>query len=103
MRRFCFTTLVLLFAMLLQQVATPHFVSMIESHHHHEDGTYHDDESIESDQHMAAEHSTVLPAITSTFTYGPLTPERHAADILYRINIPDSIAGRVFRPPRPQS
>ena len=39
-----------------------------EDHHHHADGSWHVDESTESDQHAAADHVGSSPALHSTVT-----------------------------------
>ena len=85
--------LVLLLAMLWQSVAIAragsavnpvadlaHAVlhSQVDSHHHHEDGSYHLDDSAESAQHLIADHVSVaiglLPTVATSVPLTGTTP-----------------------------
>jgi hypothetical protein len=52
-----------------------------EGHHHHDDGSWHVDESSESAQHMMADHVASSPALHSTLTWrwAPVASQSPAA------------------------
>jgi len=52
-----------------------------ESHHHHDDGSWHADESTESAQHATADHVGSPPALhsTSTLRWAPVASQSPAA------------------------
>jgi hypothetical protein len=74
-----------------------------EVHHHHEDGTYHLDESKESAQHSAADHPSVSLAIASSFNPRLFGYEPTALETKYRLVVPSPALDRLFKPPRPRS
>ena len=69
-------------------------------HHHHEDGSYHQDDSAESVQHMAADQlnaSLALPALP----LHDVPPVRSAApDSLRLMRVPSPTLDGLLRPPR---
>ncbi len=71
-----------------------------EGHHHHDDGTYHVEDSVESVQHLLADHLTVplgmLLCIAPSFS--PTGSARPGTD--YPIASPHPDPDGLFRPPR---
>jgi hypothetical protein len=75
----------------------------IDSHHHHDDGTTHENDSNESAQHTAADHASVSAAIVSSFVQGFSVVEMCVAPCLSAADIPNPHVGLPFRPPRPRA
>lgn len=107
--------LVMLFAMLWQSVALARPGSTVnvladlehaalhwqeEGHHHHEDGSFHLDDSLASTFHILSDHLTVttalLPAAAQYFP--PCATE--APGVLHDTPVPDPILDGLLRPPR---
>ena len=110
--------LVMLFAMLWQSVALARIGSSVnaladlehtalhlqqEAHHHHEDGSYHLDESYESTQHLLTDHlsMTVELLISSCRLFLPLgsTPP----GVLHHTTVASPVLDGLLRPPRARS
>jgi hypothetical protein len=110
------TILVVLLAMLWQSVALARVSSTVnlmadlehaalhwqdESHHHHEDGTYHLDSSQESMQHMLSDHGGANAALL------PLSPKHEISLIgaskargIHAEPAPNPFLDGLLRPPR---
>jgi len=74
-----------------------------ESHHHHEDGSYHLDDSPESVQHMVADPLSASLAMAAPSSHG-LPPLRSAAPGgLHATPVPNPTLDGLLRPPRPRS
>jgi hypothetical protein len=106
---------VMLFAMLWQSVALARPGSTVnvladlehaalhwqeEGHHHHDDGTFHLDDSQASTFHVLSDHLTVttalLPAVSHHFP--PSTSSRPGG--LHDDRVPDPFLDGLLRPPR---
>lgn len=107
--------LVMLFAMLWQSVtmarpgstvnaladlehATLHWQG--EAHHHHEDGSYHLDDSNESMQHVVTDHLSASLALAATTSHDFPPLGSAAPSDLHGTLVPDPALDGVFRPPR---
>jgi hypothetical protein len=110
--------LVVLFAMLWQSVALARAGSTVNAladmqhtalhwqeagHHHHEDGSYHLDDSKESVQHVLSDHMNVTAAllVASSHDFPPL--ESAAPGGLHKGSVPDPDLEGLLRPPRSRS
>ena len=110
--------LLILIAMLWQSVAMARIGSTVnaladmehaalhwqaESHHHHEDGSYHLDDSNESAQHVAIDHLSATLAMTapSSHDFPPLGSA--APGGLYGTPVPNPTLEGLLRPPRPRA
>jgi hypothetical protein len=107
--------LVMLFAMLWQTVALARAGSTVsaladmehtalhwqeEGHHHHEDGSYHLDDSPESVQHVIADHVSASAALLVSTSHGFPPPESAAPAGLLNALVPDPDPEGLLRPPR---
>ncbi len=107
--------LVMLFAMLWQSVAMARIGSTVnaladlqhaslhwqgEAHHHHEDGSYHQDDSKESMQHVVTDHVNASLALTagSLHDFTPLGSV--APEALRERLVPNPAVDGLLRPPR---
>lgn len=107
--------LVMLFAMLWQSVAMARVGSTVnvmadlahatlhwqaEAHHHHEDGSYHQDDSKESVQHVVTDHlnASLALAAASSHDFTPLGSV--APDGLRERLVPSPALDGLLRPPR---
>ena len=114
MRRFS-VLLVMLFAILWQSVALARAGSTVnaladmehtalhwqeEGHHHHEDGSYHLDNSPESVQHVIIDHVSVFAAllVSALHDFPPLGSA--APGGLHKAPVPDPDPEGLLRPPR---
>lgn len=110
--------LVMLFAMLWQTVAVARAGSTMnaladmehaslhwqeEGHHHHEDGSYHLDDSIASAQHVLNDHlsATVALGVTPSHHFPPLGSA--APGGLHDAPVPNPTLDGLLRPPRSRS
>ena len=110
-----FVLVVLLFAMLWQSVALARIGSSVNAladlehaalhlqqaaHHHHEDGSYHLDESYESTQHLLTDHlsMTIELLISSCPLFPPLGST--APGVLHHTTAAGPILDGLLRPPR---
>jgi hypothetical protein len=110
--------LVLLCSMLWQSVAMARIGSTVnpladlehatlhwqgEAHHHHEDGSYHQDDSKESVQHVVTDHlnASLALAASSSHDFTPLVSA--APDGLHERLVPNPALDGLLRPPRSQS
>ncbi len=113
-----FVLLALLFAMLWQSVALARVGSTVNAladmqhtalhwqekgHHHHEDGSYHLDDSNESVQHVLSDHvsATVALFVTSSHDFPRLGSA--APDGLRQASVPGPALEGLLRPPRSRS
>lgn len=73
-----------------------------EGHHHHEDRTFHRDDSDESAQHMVADHlSASLAMAMATPPSHDFPPLGSAAPVgLHETPVPDPTLDGLLRPPR---
>jgi hypothetical protein len=109
---------VMLFAMLWQSVAFARAGSTAnaladlghaalhwqeEGHHHHEDGSYHLDESKESAQHVLSDHVSAAAAlmVPASHDFPPLGSA--APGGLHERLVPDPMLDGLLRPPRSRS
>jgi hypothetical protein len=107
--------LVMLFAMLWQSVALARVGSTVnvladlehaalhwqeQGHHHHEDGSYHLDDSKDSAQHVLGDHVTATTAllVTASHDFPPLGSA--APGGLHERLVPDPTLDGLLRPPR---
>ena len=75
--------------------------SQDEGHHHHDDGTYHVEDSADSVQHLLTDHVTAhlgLILVTAT-SFLPTGSARHGTD--HPLASPHPDLDGLFRPPRP--
>jgi len=74
-----------------------------EDHHHHEDGSYHLDDSKESAQHMVADHlsASLGMAAPPLHDFGHL--QSAAPGGLHPTLVPDPTLDGLLRPPQPRS
>ena len=107
--------LVMLFAMLWQSVAMARIGSTVNpladlehatlhwqgvAHHHHEDGSYHQDDSKESVQHVVTDHLNASLALTAA-SWHDFTPLGSVApDGLRERLVPNPPLDGLLRPPR---
>ena len=111
----CAILLVLLFAMLWQSVAMARPGSTVnaladlahavlhwqgESHHHHEDGSYHLDDSNESKQHGVSDHLNASMALAATSSHGFPPLGSAVPPDLHRTPVATPALDGLFRPPR---
>lgn len=109
---------VLLFAMLWQSVALARAGSTAnaladlghaalhwqeEGHHHHEDGSYHLDESKESAQHVLSDHVSATAALMVPASHAFPPPGSAAPGGLHDRLVPDPTLDGLLRPPRSRS
>ena len=74
-----------------------------EAHHHHEDGSYHQDDSKESVQHVVTDHLNASLALAASSAYD-FTPLGSAApDGLHERLVPNPALDGMLRPPRSHS
>ncbi|MBL8343857.1 MAG: hypothetical protein JNN03_00290 [Rubrivivax sp.] len=110
--------LVMLFAMLWQTVAmarggtTANALADLqhaalhwqeEGHHHHEDGSYHLDESKESAQHLLSDHVSAATALMFAASHGFPPLGSAAPGGLHEARVPDPTLDGLLRPPRSHS
>ena len=110
--------LTLLFAMLWQSVALARVGSTVnvladqahaalhwqeEGHHHHDNGSYHADDSKASAQHTLSDHvsATVALIVTASHHFPPLGATAPAA--MRETVVPDPALDGLLRPPRHRS
>lgn len=110
--------LVMLFAMLWQSVALARVGSTVNAltdmahtalhwqeagHHHHEDGSYHLDDSPESAQHIVCDHVSALAElpVSPSHDFPPLTSALPGG--LHQAHVPDPDLKGLFRPPQARS
>ena len=72
-----------------------------ESHHHHEDGSYHVDDSKESVQHMLADHLNVSVPLPSLPALDLPSLQSAAPDSAHTARAPNPALDGLLRPPRP--
>ena len=74
-----------------------------EAHHHHEDGSYHQDDSKESVQHVVTDHLNPSRALAASASHA-FTPLGSAAPAdLHKRLVPNPALDGLLRPPRSQS
>ena len=74
-----------------------------EAHHHHDDGSYHLDDSKESVQHMVADSLSASLAMAAPSLHD-LPPQGSAAPGgLHATPVPNPTLDGLLRPPRPRS
>ena len=110
--------LVMLFAMLWQSVALARAGSTVNAladmahtalhwqeagHHHHEDGSYHRDDSPESVQHVVIDHVTASAALPVSASHDVPSLAAAAPDGLNEAAVPDPDPDGLLRPPRSRS
>jgi hypothetical protein len=110
--------LVMLFAMLWQSVALARAGSTVnaladlahatlhwqeEGHHHHEDGSYHVDNSNESVQHVLSDHVSAAAALMVSSPQPLPPPGSTAPSGLHETRVPNPVLDGLLRPPRPRS
>ena len=106
---------VMLFAMLWQSVAMARIGSTVnvladlehatlhwqgEAHHHHEDGSYHQDDSKESVQHVVTDHLNASLALTAASSHDFMPLGSFARDGLNERLVPNPALDGLLRPPR---
>jgi len=107
--------LVILFAMLWQSVALARVGSTVnvladlehaalhwqeKGHHHHEDGSYHLDDSKDSAQHVLSDHVTATTALLVTASHDVPPLGSAAPGGLHERLVPDPTLDGLLRPPR---
>jgi len=107
--------LVMLFAMLWQSVAMARIGSTVnaladpahatlhwqaEAHHHHEDGSYHQDDSKESVQHMVMDHLNASLALATASSHAFAALGSAAPGDLRERPVPDPALDSLLRPPQ---
>jgi hypothetical protein len=117
MRRSC-VLLVMLFAMLWQSVALGRAGSTVNAladlehsalhwqeagHHHHEDGSYHRDDSPESVQHLVSDHVSGSAALLVSASHDFPSLAAAAPGGLHQAMVPDPDPEGLLRPPRSRS
>lgn len=112
------TVFILLFAMLWQsgamgrpgstvnawadlEHATLHWLE--SAHHHHEDGSYHQDDSQESVQHAVTDHVNASLALAGSPSPDFMPSGSDAPDGLHAQRVPDPALDGLLRPPRSRS
>ena len=110
--------LAMLFAMLWQSVVTARVGPTVNvladrehaalhwnesSHHHHEDGTFHLDDSNESAQHVASDHSSVAAPVPATSAQDVALLAGAALGGLHDSLAPHPFLEGPLRPPRPRA
>lgn len=71
------------------------------SHHHHDDGDYHVDDSAESLAHVVADHLTVSAALPADAAAGIVPRAGCERTPLAARYVPDPFLDGLLRPPRP--
>ena len=114
MRRFAILFTVL-FAMLWQSVALGRVGSAVngladlghatlhwqdKSHHHHEDGSLHLDDSNASVQHLLCDHVSATAVVVATVVHTFATLASDAPGGLRQVAVPAPTLDGLFRPPR---
>ncbi|MDO9093869.1 MAG: hypothetical protein Q7U99_14680 [Rubrivivax sp.] len=74
-----------------------------EGHHHHEDGSYHLDDSNESVQHVLSDHLSATVALLATASHALPSLGSAAPGGLHRAPVPDPALEGLLRPPRLRS
>lgn len=107
--------LVMMFAMLWQSMALARPGSTVnvmadlehaalhwqgEAHHHHEDGSFHLDDSPSSTFHVLSDHLTVTTALLPTSSHHFLPGDAARCDVLNDVRVPDPFLDGPLRPPR---
>jgi len=71
-----------------------------QSHHHHEDGTYHLDDSADSSRHLLGDQVNATTALlpTASKVFAPMTSA--APSGLQATRVPKPVLDGLFRPPR---
>lgn len=110
--------LAVLFAMLWQSVALARVGSTVnvladlehtalhwqgEGHHHHEDGSYHLDDSNDSAQHVLVDHLCASVALMVTASHEFSSQGSAAPGGLRETRVPDPTLDGLLRPPRSRS
>ena len=110
--------LVMLFAMLWQSVALARVGSTVnaladmehaalhwqgEGHHHHEDGSYHLDDSTASAQHVLGDHVSAVTALMAAVSNDAPLQGSTAPGGLHEILAPNPTLDGLLRPPRARS
>lgn len=105
----------LLFAMLWQSVALARMGSTVNAfadvahtalhwqetaHHHHEDGSYHPDDSKESAQHLVCDHVCATIALPVAASHHFPLMASAAPEGLHAIPVPGPTLDGLLRPPR---
>ena len=105
----------MLFAMLWQTVAVARAGSTMNvsagvkhaalhwqevGHHHHQDGSYHLDDSNDSAQHLLCDHlsATAAPMVSAPHDFSPLASA--APGSMHETAVPDPTLDGLLRPPR---
>ena len=109
---------VMLFAMLWQSVALARVGSTVnaladlehaalhwqeKAHHHHEDGSYHLDDSKESTQHVLTDHVSATAALMVALSQDFPLQRSAAPGGLHDTVVPNPTLDGLLRPPRPRS
>lgn len=110
--------LVMLFAMFWQAVAVARVGSTMnaladlehtalhwqkEGHHHHQDGSYHLDDSNDSAQHVLSDHLSATAALMVSAPHDFPPPASAAPGSMHETVVPDPTLDGLLRPPRPRS
>lgn len=110
--------LMMLIAMLWQSVALARIGSTVNAladlahmalhwqgtgHHHHEDGSYHQDDSNESVQHVLSEHVSPVAALTMMSSHDFPQLGSTAPDSVHGTLLPNPPLDGLLRPPRLRS
>jgi hypothetical protein len=108
----------MLFAMLWQSVALARVGSTVnaladlehaalhwqeKAHHHHEDGSYHLDDSKESTQHVLTDHVSATAALMVALSQDFPLQGSAAPGGLHDTVVPNPTLDGLLRPPRPRS
>ena len=111
----CAVLLVMLFALLWQSVAAARVGSTVnaladvehatlhwqdETHHHHEDGRYHQDDSKESVQHVLTDHLNASLALAASCSHDVLCLGSAAPVARHERLVPEPALDGLLRPPR---
>lgn len=118
MKRRSAVLLVMLFAMFWQTMAVARAGSTMNAsaglehavlhwqevgHHHHQDGSFHLDDSKDSAQHLLCDHlsATAAPMVSATHDFPPLASA--APGSMHEAVAPDPTLDGLLRPPRHRS
>jgi hypothetical protein len=71
-----------------------------EGHHHHDDGSFHLDESIESVQHLMADHASAATALLAMDSTGVPHAGSESPEVLRAHTRPQPFLDGLLRPPR---
>lgn len=74
-----------------------------KGHHHHEDGSYHLDDSLASAQHVLCDHVSATAALIVTASHQFLPLGSAAPGGLHETLVPDPTLDGLLRPPRARS